>query len=69
MTIEDDTEWLRRQLVQESFHREHSQKWIAVRDGRVVFSAPDRIAMQNWLELRDSDRQCVLAYGDERIIV
>lgn len=68
MTIEDDTEWLREQLGQESFHHEHSQKWVAVRDRKVVFTAGDRTVMQSWLDLNDSNDQCILAFGDERII-
>lgn len=69
MTIADDTEWLRTQLVSESFHSAHSQKWVAVLDGRVIYSTPNRDEMQSWLDANDGTRRCILAFGDERIIV
>ena len=69
MTMEDDTAWLRTQLHKESFHQENSQKWIAVRDARIVYRTSDRRDMQQWLDVHDLDRQCVLAFGDEQIVV
>jgi hypothetical protein len=69
MTIEHDTEWLRAELTKESFHKEYTQQWVAVRDGKVVHSTREHAAMQKWLELEDSDRQCVLAFGDDRALV
>jgi hypothetical protein len=69
MTIEDDTEWLREQLKQESFHRDYSQKWVAVRDGKVAYSTASRAEMQTWLAQQDSEGRCVLAFGDPRTLV
>jgi hypothetical protein len=69
MTIEDDTEWLRAELHTERFHSQYSQKWVAVRDAMVVYTASDRNEMQLWLDENDKDRVCVLAFGDQQIIV
>jgi hypothetical protein len=68
MTIEDDTEWLRTRLGQESFHRDFPQKWVAVRDGKIAFSTSDHQAMQSWLAEQDSEKRCVLAFGDDRVL-
>lgn len=69
MTIESDTEWLRVQLGQESFHRRYALEWVAVRDHDVVFSTREHPAMQHWLDAEDPDRRCVLAFGDDRVLV
>jgi hypothetical protein len=69
MTIEDDTEWLRARLTDEGFHRDYSEKWIAVRDGKVAHNTSDRQALQTWLEKEDTEGRCVLAFGDPRVFV
>lgn len=69
MTIEDDTEWLRTELHKESFHRDHPHKWIAVRDTRIVYRTSERNDLQQWLDVNDRGHRCVLAFGDDRIIV
>jgi hypothetical protein len=69
MTIEKDTEWLRERLREETFHREYPQKWIAVSDGRVVFSTSERQTMQGWLAQEDTECRCVLAFGEPRDLV
>lgn len=69
MTIAGDTQWLRSQLTYESFHDTYSQKWVAVRDEQIVHSSSDLGDMQSWLEQNDKNRQCVLAFGDNRALV
>lgn len=68
MTVAEDTEWLRNQLTEDSFHIEYAQQWIAVRDGKVVFSHSENTAFTRWLENNDQDRRCVLAFADDRLL-
>jgi hypothetical protein len=69
VTVASDTEWLRSVLSQEHFHEAYGQKWVAVRDERVVYSTPSRTDMESWLEHEDKEKQCVLAFGDNRNLV
>jgi hypothetical protein len=69
MTVASDTEWLRSVLNQEHFHQEYAQKWVAVRNEHVVYSTPNRTDMESWLEQEDKEKQCVLAFGDNRNLV
>jgi len=66
MTIADDTEWLRKRLVQEGFHADYSQCWIAVRDAKVVRSERSRDELEAWLQGHDPEGRCVLAFTDSR---
>jgi hypothetical protein len=69
MTIEDDAEWLRAELHTEGFHSQYSQKWVAARDSEIVHATTSRNDMQKWLDENDKNLNCVLAFGDWRIIV
>jgi hypothetical protein len=68
MTIETDTAWLRERLSLDWFHREFTQRWVAVRDARIVFHTPESGAMAQWLEREDPDHRCVLAFADDRLL-
>jgi hypothetical protein len=69
MTIAEDTEWLRARLQSPGFHRDYPQQWIAIRDEKVTHSDLSREALQSWLEANDKERQCVLAFTDDRPLV
>jgi len=69
MSIDSDTEWLRGQLSQYSFHEAHDQKWIAVKDEKIVCENATRTGLEEWLNANDSDQLCVLAFADTRILV
>ncbi len=63
---DSDIEWVRAQLASEPFHREYSQRWLAVREKRVVFKDPKKATLMAWLEENDPDRLCVIAFADDR---
>lgn len=68
MSLASDTEWLRAKLGSEAFHRDYPQRWLAVRDGQVVFNHPENAAMLEWLEREDPKRLCVIAFADSRVL-
>jgi len=45
---------------------DYPQEWIAVKDQKVVHHSANRSELESWLEEHDPERQCVLAFTDNR---